>query len=72
MPLAGQALISADEMDLFEGGGHVSTTVCCSPLLIEHVSHELEKEARIHKEARKAREERTLLRSEPSSGEAVG
>lgn len=69
--LAGQVLISLDEMDLFEGGGHVSTTVCCSPLLIEHVSHELEKEACIHKEARKAREQRSLPRSEPSSGEGV-
>lgn len=60
--LLGQNLMTADEADLFDGASHVAPTVCCCPLLVAHVSEELGKEARIHSEARKAREEKALLR----------
>ena len=56
----------SSQADLFEGAGKLAKTVCCCPELIEHVSKELEKEAQIQKQARKAREEKTLLRNPPS------
>ena len=59
---AGQAQVTADEADLFEGIGHVHGTVCCAPELVAHVASELEKESKIQKEARKAREEKALQR----------
>ena len=61
--LGGFNLLSFDEADLFDGSGHVGSTVCCAPSLVEHVSKELEKEAQIQKQARKAREERALTRN---------
>ncbi|CAK0823709.1 unnamed protein product, partial [Prorocentrum cordatum] len=48
--VAGSAVITHDEMDLFEGRQHVNPTVCCAPTLIEHVSKELEKESQIQKQ----------------------
>ena len=65
---SGSAVITNDEIDLFEGRQHVNPTVCCAPSLIEHVSKELEKEAQIQKQARKAREEKALLRQPPGGG----
>lgn len=60
------------EMDLFEGGSHVSSTICCAPNLVEHVPRELEEEARAHKETRTTREGRALMRQMPSPGEESG
>ncbi|CAK0801276.1 unnamed protein product [Prorocentrum cordatum] len=49
--VAGSAVITNDEMDLFEGRQHVNPTVCCAPAPIEHASKELEKESQIQKQA---------------------
>lgn len=70
--MAGQVMITADEAELFAGSSHVASTICCAPALVEHVSRELEKEARVAKETRKAREERALLRRTPPPGEETG
>ena len=61
--LAGFNFLTADENDVFDGSSHVGATVCCAPSLVEHVSKELEREAQIQKQARKAREERNLARN---------
>ncbi|CAK0906638.1 unnamed protein product [Prorocentrum cordatum] len=66
--VTGSAVIMRDEMDLFEGRQHVNPTVCCAPSLVEHASKEFEKESQIQKQARKAREERALLRQPPGKG----
>lgn len=63
---------SQDEVDLFEGTSHVGSTVCCCPDLVEHVSRELEREAQIQKNARKAREEKQLARAPPASDRHKG
>ena len=78
-PLAGSAssssrpaVITCDEMDLFEGRQRVNATACCAPALIEHASKELEKEAQIQKQARKARWERALCRQPRGDGSGGG
>ena len=65
---SGSAVITNDEIGMFEGWEQVNPTVCCAPALIEHVSKELEKEAQIQEHSRNVREEKALLRPPPGEG----
>ena len=54
--------IGLEEQELFMGARGAAGYVMIAPALIEHVSRELERQASIDKQARKAREERALHR----------
>ena len=69
---SGGVMMTDDEVDIFEGRAHTGSSVCCDPSMIEHVSKELEKEAAIQKQARKAREEKGLTRAPPPEPEGKG
>ena len=60
--LAGSLPLGAEEADLFVGVGRLDGVVCVAPHLVEWISRELAKTAEIDKQARKAREEKALLR----------
>ena len=60
--VGGKVPMSVDEAQLFEGAQMINPTICASPALIAHVARELEGESDIAKQARKAREEKTLAR----------
>ena len=57
MAVAGQATVTADEIETLSGSQHVCGTVCVAPALVTYLSGELEEEANIQKQARKARAE---------------
>lgn len=58
----GRATIEVEEQDAFLGTSGLSGALMISPDLVQHVSRELERQAAIDKQARKAREERALRR----------
>ncbi len=60
--LTGLAVMQGEEAALFDGEGKTDTSVCVCPQLVEWISGELEKTAKIDKAARKAREEKALAR----------
>eukprot|EP00971_Amphidinium_carterae_P349223 6490908-Amphidinium_carterae.2 len=55
--------VAAVEQELFLGSGRSGHEAMVAPDLMKHISTELEREALISKQARKAREERSLARS---------
>ena len=54
--------LSAEEIDLYLGSGKNFSEVMVAPTLTEYISKQLEREASISKNTRKAREERALAR----------
>ena len=54
--------LSAEEIDLYLGAGKNFSEVMVAPTLTEYISKQLEREASISKNTRKAREERALAR----------
>ena len=54
--------VSSEEVELFMGGVKTGLEAMACPELMQHIAKELEREAGISKQARKAREERALLR----------
>ena len=60
--LTGLAVMAGEEADLFDGISASGGVVCVDPSLVKWISQELERTAQIDKAARKAREEKNLLR----------
>jgi len=60
--IVGNSTSHDDEAFLFLGADPCRGNLCVSPRLFSHIGGEMAKEAAINKEARKAREERALLR----------
>ena len=54
--------VSSEEVELFLGGSKSGLESMICPDLMQHIAKELEREASINKQTRKAREERALLR----------
>ena len=66
--LTGSAVLGGEEADLFDGVGKVAGGAMVAPAIVEFVAAELEKTARIDKQARKAREEKALMRHAKDDG----
>lgn len=60
--IAGSVPIRVQEADMFDGQERVHTALCCSSDLVKYVSKQLRDESLIAMEARKAREEKALVR----------
>ena len=60
--LTGAAVLGGEESDLFDGVGKVAGGAMVAPDIVEFVANELQKTANIDKQARKAREEKALVR----------
>ena len=63
--IAGALALGGDEADLFDGVGKVAGGACVAPQIVEFVAQELEKSAKIDKQAREAREEKVLMKITP-------
>ena len=61
--LTGTSVLGGEEADLFDGVGKIAGGAMVAPQIVEFVAAELEKTAKIDKQARKAREEKALLRT---------
>ena len=61
--LTGASVLGGEEADLFDGVGKIAGGAMVAPQIVEFVAAELEKTAKIDKQARKAREEKALLRT---------
>ena len=68
--IAGALAVGGEEADLFDGVGKVAGGACVAPQIVEFVAQELEKSAKIDKQARKAREEKVLMKITPSADSA--
>ena len=67
--LTGAAVLGGEEADLFDGVGKIAGGAMVAPMIVEFVANELEKTAKIDKQARKAREEKAALRHTKQSAE---
>ena len=63
--IAGALALGGEEADLFDGVGKVAGGACVAPQIVEFVAQELEKSAKIDKQARKARDEKVLMKITP-------
>ena len=70
--VSGSAAMTTEEAQLFEGADRVQSTVCCSPLLVKHVSEQLRDVAEVQKQARKAREEQASVHQGQHPGDDSG
>jgi hypothetical protein len=75
--VTGAAILGGEEADLFDGVGKTAGGAMVAPPIVQFVADELEKTARVDKQARKAREEKALLRvgkteDGPDGGKADG
>ena len=61
--LTGAAVLGGEEADLFDGVGNIASGAMVAPMIVEFVANELEKTAKIDKQARKAREEKAAIRN---------
>ena len=65
--VAGSLALGGEEADLFDGLSKVAGGACVAPQIVEFVAGELEKTARIDKQARKAREEKAHIQAATGS-----
>ena len=61
--MTGAAVLGGEEAGLFDGVGKIAGGAMVAPPIVDFVANELEKTAKIDKQAQKAREEKAALRN---------